>query len=94
MFDAKRLNSITKEYKSKKIAEEEKRRDEIIESITPFLMEIYDEMIKVAKNGEYNYEFILPQEYTKYHSLFLNGSLYIHFTSRIYKVPFRNRVFF
>ena len=68
MFDAKRLNSITKEYESKKIAEEEKRRDEIIESITPFLMEIYDEMLKVAKNGKYNYEFILPQEYTKYHS--------------------------
>lgn len=68
MFDAKRLNSITKEYENKKLAEEEKRRDEIIESITPFLMEIYDEMIKIAKNGEYYYEFILPQEYTKYRS--------------------------
>ena len=68
MFDAKKLNSITKEYESKKIAEEEKRRDEIIESIMPFLMEIYDEMFKVAKNGEYNYEFILPLKYTKYHS--------------------------
>ena len=68
IFDAKRLNLITKEYESKKIAEEEKRRDEIIESITPFLIEIYDEMFKVAKNGEYNYEFILPQEYTKYRS--------------------------
>ena len=68
MFDAKKLNSITKEYKSKKIVEEEKRRDEIIESITPFLMEIYDEMLKVAKNGEYNCEFLLPREYTKYHS--------------------------
>lgn len=31
-------------------------------------MEIYDEMLKVAKNGEYNCEFILPREYTKYHS--------------------------
>ena len=68
MFDAKKLNSITKEYESKKIAEEEKRRDEIIESIRPFLMEIYDKMLEVAKNGEYNYEFILPREYTKYHS--------------------------
>lgn len=67
MFDAKRLNSITKEYESKKITEEEKRIDEIIESITPFLIEIYDEMFKVAKNGEYNYEFILPREYTKYY---------------------------
>ena len=68
MFDAKRLNSIAKEYESKKIVEEEKRRDEIIESINPFLMEIYDKMLKVAKNGEYNYEFTLPQKYTKYHS--------------------------
>ena len=68
MFDAKRLNSIAKEYKSKKIAEEEKRRDEIIESIIPFLMGIYDKMLEVAKNGEYHYEFLLPQEYTKYHS--------------------------
>lgn len=68
MFDAKRLNSITKEYESKKLAEEEKRRDEIIESITPFLMEIYDKMLKGAKNGEYNYEFILPLEYTEYRS--------------------------
>ena len=68
MFDAKRLNSIAKEYESKKIAEEEKRRDEIIESITPFLMEIYDEMLKVAKNGKYNYEFLLPQKYIRYHS--------------------------
>ena len=48
MFDAKRLNSITKEYKSKKIAEEEKRRDEIIESIIPFLMGKYD-IIKKKK---------------------------------------------
>ena len=54
MFDAKRLNSIAKEYKSKKIAEEEKRRDEIIESIIPFLMGIYDKMLEVAKNGEYH----------------------------------------
>ena len=68
MLDAKRLNSITKEYESKKITEEEKRRDEIIESIKPFLMEIYDKMLEVAKNGEYNYEFILPLKYTKYHS--------------------------
>ena len=68
MFDAKRLNSITKEYESKKIAEEEKRRDEIIESIIPFLMGIYDKMLEVAKNGEYHYKFLLPQEYTKYHS--------------------------
>ena len=68
MFDAKKLNSIAKEYKSKKIAEEEKRRDEIIESIIPFLMGIYDKMLEVAKNGEYHYEFLLPQEYTKYHS--------------------------
>lgn len=68
MFDAKKLNSITKEYESKKIAEEEKRRDKIIESITPFLMEIYDEIFKAAKNGEYNYEFILPPKYTKYYS--------------------------
>ena len=48
MLDAKKLNSITKEYESKKIAEEEKRRDEIIESITPFLIEIYDEMIDIC----------------------------------------------
>ena len=68
MFDAKRLNSIAKEYESKKIVEEEKRRDEIIESIIPFLMGIYDKMLEVAKNGEYHYEFLLPQEYTKYHS--------------------------
>ena len=68
MFDAKKLNSIAKEYKSKKIAEEEKRRDEIIESIIPFLMGIYDKMLEVAKNGEYHDEFLLPQEYTKYHS--------------------------
>ena len=68
MLDAKRLNSIAKEYESKKIAEEEKRRDEIIESIIPFLMGIYDKMLEVAKNGEYHYEFLLPQEYTKYHS--------------------------
>ena len=68
MFDAKRLNSTAKEYESKKIAEEEKRRDEIIESIIPFLMGIYDKMLEVAKNGEYHYEFLLPQEYTKYHS--------------------------
>ena len=68
MFDAKRLNSIAKEYKSKKIVEEEKRRDEIIESIIPFLMGIYDKMLEVAKNGEYHYEFLLPKKYTKYHS--------------------------
>lgn len=68
MFDAKKLNSITKEYEGKKIAEEEKRRDEIIESIKPFLMEIYDKMLEVAKNGKYHYVFILPQEYTRYHS--------------------------
>ena len=67
MLDAKKLNSITKEYKSKKIVEEEKRRDEIIESLKPFFTKIYDEMFMVARNGEYNYEFILPQEYTKYY---------------------------
>ena len=31
-------------------------------------MGIYDKMLEVAKNGEYHYEFLLPQEYTKYHS--------------------------
>ena len=30
-------------------------------------MEIYDKMLEVAKNGEYHYEFLLPQKYTKYH---------------------------
>lgn len=68
MLDAERFNLITKEYESKKIVEEEKRRDEIIESIKPFLMEIYDKMLEVAKNGEYHYEFLLPQAYIEYHS--------------------------
>ncbi len=68
MLDAKKLNLITKEYESKKIAEEEKRRDKIIESIKPFLMEIYDKMLESANNGKYHYVFILPQEYIRYHS--------------------------
>ena len=33
-----------------------------------FKRKIYDKMLEVAKNREYHYEFLLPQEYTKYHS--------------------------
>lgn len=63
-----KLKLLADNYYHKKLEQDKLKIEKVIEGVKPFLNDIERNMEIVALEGEYSYEFRLPEDYNQYYS--------------------------